>query len=110
MFTILFAVAAGHLATEKREAVLAFFAPVAEAMLVVISWLLRVSPVAVFALAFSASREIGLDAAWALTTFAIITSVVMVVAILGLTVVAGILGRVGTAHFIRAHGRVRSWR
>ena len=102
VFTILFAVAAGRLAPEKREALVAFFAPVADAMLVIISWLLRVSPVAVFALALGASRQLGLDAARALITFAIITSIVMVTAILGLTVVAGILGKVGTARFIRA--------
>ncbi|HET6618284.1 MAG TPA: cation:dicarboxylase symporter family transporter [Gemmatimonadota bacterium] len=102
VFTIVFALAAGRLAAEKRDALVAFFTPVAEAMLVVISWLLRVSPVAVFALAFTASREIGLDAAQALITFAIITSVVMVTAIIGLTLAAGIFGRVGTAHFIRA--------
>ena len=102
IFTIVFALAAGRLAAEKRDALVAFFSPVAEAMMVVISWLLRVSPVAVFALAFTASREIGLDAAQALITFAIITSVVMVTAIIGLTLAAGIFGRVGTARFIRA--------
>lgn len=102
VFTILFALAAGQLAAEKRQVLVAFFSPVAEAMLVILAWLLRVSPVAVFALAFTASREIGLDAARALITFAIITSVVMVMAILGLMLVAGILGRVGLARFVRA--------
>ena len=102
VFTIVFAVAAGRLAAEKREALVAFFAPVADAMLVIISWLLRVSPVAVFALALDAAREIGLDAARALITFAIITSIVMVTAIIGLIIVAGIFGRVGIGRFMRA--------
>jgi Na+/H+-dicarboxylate symporter len=102
VFAILFAVAVGRLAPATRETVLAFFAPVADAMLVVLAWLMRVSPVAVFALAFAAAREIGLGAAWILISFAIITTLIMVVAILGLAPVAGILGRVGTARFARA--------
>jgi Na+/H+-dicarboxylate symporter len=102
VFTIVFAIAVGRLAPASRETVLRFFAPVAEAMLVILAWLMRVSPVAVFALAFAAAREIGLGAAWILVSFAIITSVIMVIAILGLAPIAGILGRVGTARFARA--------
>lgn len=102
VFTIVFAVAASRLELAKREAVLSVFTPVADAMLVVVSWLIRVSPVAVFALAFVAAREIGLGAAQILIAFAIMTSAVMVVAILGLTLTAGTLGKVGTARFVRA--------
>ena len=102
VFTIVFAVAAGRLPAASRNAVLSFFAPVAEAMLVVIGWLMRVSPVAVFALALAAAREIGIGAAWGLVSFAIMTTIVMVVAILGLSFVAGLLGGVGVWRFFRA--------
>lgn len=102
VFTIFFAVAAGRLAPASRATLVAFFTPVAEAMLVIVAWLLRVSPVAVFALAYAAAREIGLGAAWVLVSFAVLTSLIMVLAILGLTPVAGILGRVGTVRFARA--------
>jgi Na+/H+-dicarboxylate symporter len=102
VFTILFAVAVGRLAPAARQTVLSVFAPVADAMLVLLAWLMRVSPIAVFALAFAAAREIGLGTAWILVSFAIITSVVMALAVLGLAPVAGILGRVGTAQFARA--------
>lgn len=102
VFTILFAVAVARLAPVSRASVLGFFAPVAEAMLVILAFLMRVSPVAVFALSFAAAREIGLGAGWILVAFAIITSLVMVVAILGLAPVAGVLGRVGVARFARA--------
>lgn len=102
VFTILFAVAVGRLAPASRETVLSFFAPIAEAMLVILAWLMQVSPIAVFALAFAAAREIGFGAAWILVSFAIMTSLIMVLAILGLAPVAGILGRVGTARFARA--------
>ena len=81
---------------------LGFFKPVAEAMLVVIGWLLRVSPLAIFALAFAAAREIGLDAARALLSFAIMTSIVMLIAILGLSCPAGMLGGVGIVRFFQA--------
>lgn len=102
VFTIFFAVAAGRLAPASRATLVAFFTPVAEAMLVIVAWLLRVSPLAVFALAYAAAREIGLNAAWVLVSFAVLTSLIMVLAILGLIPVAGILGRVGTARFLGA--------
>jgi Na+/H+-dicarboxylate symporter len=102
VFTILFALAAGRLAPASRETVVAFFSPIAEAMLVIVSWLLRASPVAVFALGFAAAREIGVGAAWVLVSFAVLTTVIMVLATLGLVPVAGVLGRVGMARFARA--------
>ena len=102
VFTIVFAAAVTRLSAAARQPVLAFFQPVAEAMLVVIAWLLRVSPVAVFALAFGAAREIGLDAGRSLLSFAVITTVVMVLAILGLSILAGLMGRVGVVRFCQA--------
>ncbi|MGH7566700.1 MAG: dicarboxylate/amino acid:cation symporter [Gemmatimonadota bacterium] len=102
VFTILFALAVGRLAPAAQETVAAFFSPIADAMLVIVSWLLRVSPVAVFALGLAAAREIGVGAAWVLVSFAVLTTVIMVLATLGLVPVAGILGRVGMASFARA--------
>ncbi|HYO47875.1 MAG TPA: cation:dicarboxylase symporter family transporter [Gemmatimonadota bacterium] len=102
VFTILFALAVGRLAPAARDTVTAFFSPFAEAMLVIVGWLLWVSPVTIFALVFAAAREIGLGAAWMLVSFAIMTTLIMVVATLGLTPLAGVLGRVGTARFARA--------
>ncbi|HJU86339.1 MAG TPA: cation:dicarboxylase symporter family transporter [Gemmatimonadota bacterium] len=102
VFTIVFAVAASRLPAASRESLLAFFAPVGHAMLVVVAWLMRVSPIAVFALAFAAAREIGLDAARSLVSFGVMTTIVMVAGILGLSLAAGTLGRVGIARFFRA--------
>lgn len=102
VFTIVFAAAVGRLPSESRAAILAFFKPVAEAMLVIISWLMRLSPLAVFALALAAAREIGVDAAWVLVSFAIITTIVMLVAVIGLSCAAGALGGVGIVRFFRA--------
>jgi len=102
VFTILFAVAVGRLAPAARETMTAFFSPVAEAMLVIVAWLLRASPVAVFALAFSAAREIGFGAAWVLLAFALATTLIMLLVTIGFAPLAGIVGRVGTLRFSRA--------
>ena len=102
VFTILFALAVARLAPAARELVAGFFAPIAEAMLVVVAWLLKASPVAVFALALAAAREIGFEAAWVLLSFAAITTLVMLLATAGMAPLAGILGRVGTVRFCRA--------
>lgn len=102
VFTILFALAVGLVSPAARDTVVAFFTPVAEAMLVIVAWLLWVSPLTIFALVFAAAREIGLGAAWMLIAFALMTTVIMVIATLGLIPLAGVLGRVGSARFARA--------
>ena len=102
VFTILFAVAVSRLSPAARDSITAFFSPVAEAMLVIVAWLLWVSPVTIFALVFAATREIGLGAAWMLISFALMTSLIMVLATLGLMFMAGYLGRLGTGRFARA--------
>ena len=102
VFSILFALAVSQLAPSARDAISALFSPIAEAMLVIVQWLLWVSPLTIFALVFAAAREIGLGAAWMLVSFALMTTVIMVIATLGLMPVAGTLSRVGTARFARA--------
>jgi proton glutamate symport protein len=102
VFGILFAVAAGRLAPEARARIAALFTPLADAMLVLVALLLKLSPVAVFALGFGAAREVGFSAAWILLVYALVTSIIMFLLTLGLLPVAGVLGRVGTVRFARA--------
>lgn len=102
VFSVLFAVATTRIAPGSRARLVALFSPVADSMLVIVSWLLKVSPIAVFALAMEAAREIGLGVAWALLAFALSASLLMLIATIGLAPVAGILGRVGAARFARA--------
>lgn len=102
VFTILFAVSVARLAPAARASVLALFSAVTEAMLVLVAWLLRASPVAVFALALGAAREVGIDAAWILVAFAGISIGIMLLLVLALLPIAGVLGGVGTLGFARA--------
>lgn len=102
VFSIVFAAAVGKLAPAARASVLSLFSPIAEAMLIVVEWLLWVSPLTIFALVFGAAREIGVGAAWMLVAFALMTTVIMVLGILAFTPAVGILGRVGTIRFARA--------
>lgn len=102
VFSIVFAAAIGSLAPAARETVLALFSPIAEAMLTIVEWLLWVSPLTIFALVFGAAREIGMDAAWMLVAFALMTNVIMVLAVLAFMPAVGILGGMGTARFARA--------
>jgi Na+/H+-dicarboxylate symporter len=102
VFSIVFAAAVGSLAPAARETILALFTPIAEAMLIIVEWLLWVSPLTIFALVFGAAREIGVGAAWMLVAFALITTAIMIVAILAFLPAVGILGRIGTGRFARA--------
>jgi Na+/H+-dicarboxylate symporter len=102
VFTILFAVAAGGLAPPARASIVALFSAVTDAMLVLVAWLLRVSPVAIFALSLGAAHEIGIRAAWILVAFAVISILIMLLLVVALVPIAGVLGRVGTMRFARA--------
>ena len=74
IFTLLFALAAARLAPEGRELLTRFFGAVSEAMLVLITWILALAPVGVFALALNLGANMGLAAAGAIVYYVLIHS------------------------------------
>jgi proton glutamate symport protein len=102
LFTVLFALACTRLPPGRREPLGAVFQGLADAMLVVVGWILRILPLGVFALCLdfafrSGARSTGVIAAWIL-----IVSGVLVVVTLLLYPVSTIFGRVPMARFARA--------
>ena len=65
MFTLLFALATTKLPGEARTLVVGFFRAVGQAMLVIAEWILRLTPIGVFALALEMGRDLGLATAGA---------------------------------------------
>ena len=78
IFTIIFGAAISLIAAERRRAVLTFFEGVNDAVMVVIDWVMKLAPYAVFALIASVVASFGLDLLRSLLIYA-------------LTVVAGLL-------------------
>lgn len=103
VFSLLFGVALLRLNAERRRPVIGFFEGVADAMLVLVRWVLAFAPIGVFALAVPLAARMGLAAAGALAGFIILVSalsVAFMALVLYPTAVVG--GRVSLGVFARA--------
>jgi Na+/H+-dicarboxylate symporter len=102
MFTLLFALAISQIGEQRRRALVGLFEAVADALLVVIGWVLAIAPIGVLALAFGLGASAGGGA------FAALAYYIMLVASIGLIVtlaaypVAVLLGGQKLGDFARA--------
>lgn len=74
LFTAVFAVALARLPAQQREPVTAFFDIVANALLLIVSWVLALAPIGVLALAFAVGARAGTAAIGALAHYIVIVS------------------------------------
>ena len=102
LFTILFAAAVSRIPEGPRETVLAFFLGVSEAMTVLLGWIVRLAPVAIFVLSLALAARVGLAATGALGLYVLVLSGLCVAQILLLTAVPWLFARVSPAAFARA--------
>ena len=72
IFTIAFAFAVVQLGNDKRASILTLFEGVAEAMVIVVGWVLALAPIGVFALAFKLGMTAGSAAFGALAHYVIV--------------------------------------
>ena len=106
---IVFALALGLALTaveaERRRVVVAFFQGIADAMLALVGWVLKLTPLGVFALAVPLGARMGLSAAGALVYYIGLLSLVSgAFIVLALYPAAVLLGRVPLGRFARAAG------
>lgn len=102
LFAGVFGFALTRLDDRRRATLTAFFDALAEAMIVVITWILWLAPIGVLALAFTVGARAGLQAAGALGHYVIVLSAVGVVITLLAYPAAVVFGRVALAAFARA--------
>ena len=102
IFTLLFALAAARLARERRELLTEFFRAVSEAMLVLISWILELAPIGVFALALNLGANMGLAAAGAILYYVVIHSGLCILLLAGIYPLAVFGGRLSLKEFSAA--------
>ncbi len=102
LFSLTFGLAVSRIAQEQRDALLRVFGGIAAAMLVIVRWVLRVSPIGVFALSLSVASRVGSVAAGALGYYLVVTAVSMTVLCLVLFAITVVLGRVLPGKLARA--------
>ncbi|MGE5815033.1 MAG: dicarboxylate/amino acid:cation symporter [Acidobacteriota bacterium] len=103
LFAVLLGLALTRVGAEASRAVLQVFQGIAEAMLVLVGWVLRFAPVGVFALAIPLAARMGLAAAGALIYYVVLLSLVSAAFIvLVLYPATLILGRMPLGRFSRA--------
>ena len=102
IFAIIFGIAAARLPDDGGKPVLAFFATIAETMLVIVRWVLLLAPIGVFALAFAMAARLGLGAGAALAHYMAVQIAITLILGSAMYPLAVIMGRVRPAAFARA--------
>jgi Na+/H+-dicarboxylate symporter len=103
VFSLVFGVALLKLEPARRASVVTFFEGVADAMLILVRWVLALAPVGVFALAVPLAARMGLSAAGALAGFIVLVSAICVAYMaLILYPAASTIGRATLGTFARA--------
>lgn len=101
LFTLVFAFAVTRLPADTREVITRFFRAIADAMLVMVNWVLWLAPIGVLALAFTVGARAGAAAFGALVHYvAVVSSVGILVWIVAVPI--GVLGgRIRLPLFLR---------
>ena len=93
VFTIGFGAALTKVSDERRAGVVNFFKGLADAMMVLIGWVIALAPIGVFALAAPLGARMGVSAAGALVSYILLAAILTLAVLAGLvypvTVVAG---------------------
>lgn len=102
VFSVLFALALGFISETGRRSLVTFFEAVADALLVVITWVLLIAPLGVFSLALVVGSAAGGSAFAGLGHYIMLISVVGILVTLAAYPLAIVLGRIAPAEFVRA--------
>ncbi|MDF1503562.1 cation:dicarboxylase symporter family transporter [Roseisolibacter sp. H3M3-2] len=102
VFTLAFAAAATRIPEASRAALVGVSRAVADALLVVVRWVLALAPLGVFALALPLGARAGAAAAGALAGYVVLTIALCLTINVGMYVGAITLGRVPLRTFARA--------
>ena len=102
VFTLLFALAAARLPEDRRTIITGLFRAVGEAMLVIVQWILRLTPIGVFALALGMGKDLGVAAAGAVGYYVLVLSGMLLALTLAVYPVVAIVTRRSPLAFARA--------
>jgi Na+/H+-dicarboxylate symporter len=102
VFTMLFALAARHIDTALRDALVEFFGAIAAATTVIVDWIIFVAPVGIFSLVLVAASRAGVALAGAMAYYVVAISAALVLFALLMYPIATTVGRIPLGWFVRA--------
>ncbi len=102
IFTLLFALALTRLEAARRAPIVQWFQAVADAMLVLVGWVLVLAPVGIFGLALGLGFRMGAGAAGALLHYVVTMSLALVAFTAVLYPISALLGRTPLRRFASA--------
>jgi len=102
VFSLLFGLAATRLEASRRDLVRDTFGAVADAMLVLVRWILALAPIGVFALSAGVASRAGASVAGALGHYLVVTTVSLTALAVAIVAIAALLGRVSPLRLARA--------
>lgn len=108
IFTAAFAFATLRLPPHKRVSITGLFEAVADAMIVIINWVLAIAPIGVFSLAFVVGAKAGTSALGALAHYVFILSALGVIVWLASFVLAVVGARRGFPAFFKASAEAQA--
>ena len=102
VFALLFGAALGRLAPARRAPVTSFFQGVADAMVVLVGWILALAPIGIFALALGLALRLGTGIVGAVGVYLATHAGLALLLTALLYVIVAVVGRVSPARFARA--------
>jgi Na+/H+-dicarboxylate symporter len=102
VFAMLFAVAVTRIDGNRRRSLIGFFEAIADALLIIIGWVLWIAPLGVLALAFSVGASAGGAAFAGLGHYIVLISVIGILLTLWAYPIGAIWGRAGFGTFSKA--------
>lgn len=102
IFALFFAFAITRLPAHQRTMLVGFFDAVADAMIIIVRWVLWAAPLGVFALALTLGLRGGLGSTGALLHYVILTSAACILVALAAYPLAVVFGKVPLGRFARA--------
>jgi Na+/H+-dicarboxylate symporter len=102
IFAVAFAAALARIEPERRAAATGIFRGIADAMLVIVGWVLMVAPVGVFCLSVALAVRVGVGVAGAVAFYLVLHSGFLAVATIALYIVIKVFSDVPLSLFARA--------
>ena len=102
VFSLLFALAVSQLETGKRRTLVALFDAIADAMLVLIGWVLWLAPIGVFALAFTVGAGAGAAVLGAVVHYVVLISLLGIGIVIAAYAIGILVARIPPKLFAKA--------
>ena len=102
VFAVIFGLALGHVEPERREPLAGFFRAIANAMLVIVQWVLLLAPIGAFALAVTLATHLGNETAGVIVFYLVTHCGILAVVLLLLYIIIPIITHTPVARFARA--------